>query len=145
MKRLLCFLSITLLASCLITPAHAQATAHELLPNSSDLNVSVDMLSDTAGINIDAYMRTLISDLKKNWMPLVTEEANQPLKSQQETLITLSIAPDGHIAALRMEDSTHDVALDKAAWNATKATTYSPLPAEMKAPNLKLRVHFTVN
>ena len=63
----------------------------------------------------------------------------------EETVIDFTIARDGQISAMRMEDSTHDVALDKAAWSATKATPYSPPPAGMREPNLKLRVHFTVN
>jgi TonB family protein len=143
MKRLLCFLSIPLLTSCLITPVQAQETVRDSLPKTSGLNLGVDLLSDTNGINIDAYMRTLTSDLKAHWMPLATAETS--LKNQAETVISFSIAPDGHIAAMRLEDSTHDVALDKAAWNATKATAYSPLPDGLKDSNLKLRIHFTVN
>jgi len=145
MKRPLCFLSITLLTSCLITPAFAQAAAQEKPLKSSGLKVGVELLTDTNGISVDAYMRTLISNLKERWIPLMTGEANQPLKSQEETVIDFTIAPDGQISAMRMEDSTHDVALEKAAWSATKATSYSPPPAGMREPNLKLRVHFTVN
>jgi TonB family protein len=144
MKRPLWFLSITLLTSCLITPEYAQAAAPEKPPKSSGLKVGVELLTDTNGISVDAYIRTLISNLKERWIPLMTGEA-QPLKSQEETVIDFTIAPDGQISAMRMENSTHDVTLDKAAWSATKATSYSPPPAGMREPNLKLRVHFTVD
>ena len=89
-----------------------------------------------------SYMKTLISALKERWTPLVT---SQPTKNREETVIDFTIAPDGQISAMRMENSTHDVTHDKAAWSATKATSYSPPPAGMREPNLKLRVHFTVD
>jgi TonB family protein len=145
MKKLLCFFSITLMIPFLITPAHAQIVAPEQLPQSSGPSLGVDLLSDTKGIDMSSYTRTLISDLKKHWTPLATDGPTQPLKSQEETLITLSIAPDGHISAMQIEDSTHNAVLDKTAWNATKATACPPLPAGINDSNLKLRIHFLVN
>jgi TonB family protein len=145
MKKFLGFLSITLLIPCLIKPTSAQATAHALPPQPSDMKLGVDLLSDTSGVNITPYMKNLISDLKKHWLPLVTEAVNQPLLKQEETLINFTIAPDGHLLAMRLENSTHDVALDKAAWSATMGTSYLPLPTGMKDQNLKLRAHFVVN
>jgi TonB family protein len=144
MKRLLRFVSLTLLTPCLITSAYAQATA-PANPQASNLKVNVELMSDTGGVNVDVYMKNLISDLKKHWVPLATEAANQPLTKQEETLIGFTLAPDGQILSMRLEDSTHDTALDKAAWSATKGTTYLPLPKGMKDPNLKVRVHFVVN
>jgi len=142
MKRPLSFLSIALLASCLIAPTYAQTAANELLPDPSNLRVGVDLLTDTNGINMTSYMKTLISALKERWTPLVT---SQPTKNREETVIDFTIAPDGHIFAMRLEDSTHEVVFDKAAWSATKATSYLPPPGGMKEPNLKLRAHFTIN
>jgi TonB family protein len=103
------------------------------------------LLSDTNGANLDPYMRNMFSDLKKHWLPPVTETANQPLLKQQETVIIFTIAPDGRLLAMQLEDSPRNTALDKAAWNAVKGTPYSPLPTGMKGQNLKLRVHFMVN
>jgi TonB family protein len=145
MKKLLRFLSISLLAPCLITAAYAQATARALPPHPSDMKLSVELLSDTNGANIDSYMKNLISDLRKHWVPLVTEAAKQPLLKQQETLISFTIGSDGHIVAMQLEDSTHDSGLDKAAWNATITTSYLPPPTGMKGSNLKLRVRFVVD
>jgi TonB family protein len=145
MKKLLRFLYITLLTPCLITPAHTQVQAHALLPQPSDMKLNVELLSDTNGANLDPYMRNMFSDLKKHWLPPVTETANQPLLKQQETVIIFTIAPDGRLLAMQLEDSPHNTALDKAAWNAVKGTPYSPLPTGMKGQDLKLRVHFMVN
>jgi TonB family protein len=145
MKRLLRFLSIALLTPCLITPAHAQATAPASWPQSSDLKVGLELLTDTNGVNIDSYVKNLISDLKKHWLPLVKEAANQRPTKPEETTIGFTIGSDGSILAMQLEDSTHNTPFDKAAWSATKGTTYLPPPAGMKDPNLKVRVHFVVN
>src|SRR5882757_9980745 len=145
MQKVLRFLSIALLTPFLTTPPHALAKAHTIPPQPSEMKLSVELLTDTNGANIDLYMRNLISDLRKHWLPLASEAANHPLVKQEETVLSLSIGSDGRILAMQLEGSTHDTALDKAAWSAAKATPYLPPPAGIKGPDLKLRVHFTVN
>jgi TonB family protein len=145
MQKLLRFLSINLLTPFLITHAHAQATAHTSLPQPSDMKLGVELLTDTNGTDMAPYMRTLISDLRKHWVPLANEAANHPLVKQEETVLSISIGPDGHIAAMQLEGSTHDTALDKAAWSAAKGTSYLRTPTGIRGPDLKLRVHFTVD
>jgi len=130
MKSLLRFLAITLIAPCLIQSASAQ---------SPDLKLGVDILSNTGGVNLAPYMKNLVSDLKKHWSPQTAQSV------QQETVITLTIAPDGQLSAMKLETPIHDSALTQAAWNASKTTTFSPLPAGMADPNLKLRIHFIVD
>ena len=145
MKNFLGFLSITLLTPCLIMPTYTQETAHALPPQTSGMKLGFELLTDTNGKNIDPYMKDLSSGLRKQWLALATEAAIQPLLKQEETVIDLTIASDGHLSAMRLEDSTHNTALDKAAWNTAKGTTYLPPPTGMKDANLQLRVHFVVN
>ena len=109
------------------------------------MTLNLELLTDIKGANIDPYVKNLISDLKKQWLPLAKEAASERTKKPEETLIGFTIAPDGRILAMQLENSTHDTALDKAAWKATTGTTYSPLPPELRDINLKLRVHFVVN
>jgi len=40
---------------------------------------------------------------------------DRPCLKQQETFINFTIAPDGHLLAMRLENSTPGTALDKAA------------------------------
>jgi TonB family protein len=145
MKKLLPFLSVAALVLCSIMPAYSQEGAPAVMPPPSGLTVSVEILSDTTGVDLSPYMRILISDLKKHWLPLANAAANHPLIKPQETVIDMTISPDGHILAMRVEDSTHDSALDKTAWSAAKETNYFALPAGMNDQNLKLRAHFVVN
>src|ERR1700730_16722400 len=122
MQKLLRSLSISLLTPFLLTYAQAQALAPASLPQPSDMKLGVELLTDTNGANMDPYMKTLISDLRKHWLPLAREAANHPLVKQEETILSLSIGPDGHILAMQLEGSTHDAALDNAAWSAAKGT-----------------------
>jgi TonB family protein len=145
MKKLLSSLLLTVLTPCLMAPAYAQLIAPANVPQPSGMTLSLELLSDTNGANIDPYVKSLISDLTKHWLPLAKEAVSERTKRPEETLIGFTIAPDGQILAMQLEDSTHDTALDKAAWKATTGTAYSPLPRELKDSNLKLRVHFVVN
>jgi len=144
MKSLLRFLAVTLLAPCLIQSASAQAPAHAVPAQSPDLKLGVDMLSDTGGVNLAPYMRNLVSDLKKHWSSPAAQ-SNAPSAKQQEAVLTLTIAPDGQLYAMKLETPGHDSVLNQAAWNAAKTTSFSPSPAGMTDPNLKLRVHFMVD
>jgi TonB family protein len=145
MKKSLRFISIVLLAPSLIKPAYAQETLHAMSPQTSNMNLGFELLTDTNGKNIAPYIRELSSGLKKHWLVLATEGANQPVLKQEETVIDLTIAPDGHLSAMRLEDSTNNAAVDKAAWNVAKGMTYLPPPTGMRDASLKLRVHFVVN
>jgi TonB family protein len=144
MKSLLRFLAVTLLAPCLIQSASAQATAPAIPAQSPDIKLGVDILSDAGGVNLAPYVRNLVSDLRKHWSSQAAQ-SNQPSPKQQETVLTLTIAPDGQLSAMKLETPGHDSALNQAAWNATKTTSFSPPPVGMTDPNLKLRVHFVIN
>lgn len=136
MKSLLRLLAATLLVPCLIQPVSAQETAHAIPTQSSGLKLGIDVLSDTGGADATPYIRSLIADLKKHWSSQVAQSP------KQEAVLTLTIAPNGELSAMKLETPAHDSALNQAAWNAAKTTSFSPTPAGMTDPNLKLRVHF---
>ncbi len=104
--------------------------------------MSFDMLSDTGGADLNPYMENLMSNLRQRWLPMVNSTAKQPLLGPKETLISLTIAPDGNLVAMRLDSSTHSEALNKAAWTAAAGTPYAPTPPGMRDRDLKLRVHF---
>ena len=108
------------------------------------MKLGVDVLSDTGGVNLAPYVRNLVSDLKKHWSS-PAPQSNSPTLKQQEAVLTLTIAPDSQLAAMKLENPGHDSLLNQAAWNAAKTTSFSPPPAGMTDPNLKLRVHFMVD
>jgi TonB family protein len=110
------------------------------------LNTGVDVLSDTMGVDFNPYLKRIIYEIYHTWLPLIPEEARPPLNKQGETLIRFTILPDGRIGAMTLDGSTHDQAIDRAAWGSiTGVGQFPPLPKEFHGPNLELRIHYLVN
>jgi len=113
---------------------------------SNPLGGGVDILSDTQGVDFEPYLKRILADIKRNWLPLIPEEAQPPISKQGETYIRFKILPDGNIQAMFLDGSTKDVAIDKSCWNAiTSEGQFPPLPSQFHGPNLELRIHFLVN
>jgi TonB family protein len=105
-----------------------------------------EVLSDTQGVDFGPYIRKILGDIKRNWIPLIPEEARPPLNKQGETLIRFTISSDGHITAMNLDGSSQDTAIDRACWGGiTGVGQFPPLPTQFKGPNLELRVDFYTN
>jgi TonB family protein len=112
----------------------------------SGANTGVEVLSDTMGVDFNPYLRRILADIKRTWIPLIPEEARPPLNKQGETLIRFTILPDGRIAAMNLDGSSQDTAIDRAAWGGiTGVGQFPPLPSSFKGPLLELRIDFLVN
>jgi TonB family protein len=110
------------------------------------MGTGVEVLSDMQGVDFGPYIRRILSDIKRTWIPLIPEEARPPLNKQGETLIRFTILPDGRIAAMNLDGSSQDTAIDRACWGAiTGVGQFPPLPANFKGPNLELRIDFLTN
>jgi len=110
------------------------------------LNTGVEVLSDTQGVDFGPYLRRILGDIYRTWLPLIPEEARPPLNKQGETQVRFTILPDGRIGAMNLDGSTHDQAIDRAAWGSIVGVgQFPPLPASFHGPNLELRISFLVN
>jgi TonB family protein len=88
----------------------------------------------------------MLAMIKKNWIPLIPEEARPPANVQGETLIRFTISPDGNVSAMHLDESSQHPNIDRAAWGAITAVGQFPaLPAEFKGPKLELRLDFLTN
>lgn len=106
----------------------------------------VEILSDTRGVDFTDYIKRLLRMVKAAWLPLIPEECYPPLSKEGTTLIRFTIEPNGVVSAMHLDDSTHDRAIDKAAWGAiTGVGQFAPLPREYKGPNLELRIQFIIS
>jgi len=108
----------------------------------------VEVLSDRRGVDFNPYIRRMVSDIQRNWEPLLPPEAGSPLFKQGETFITFTILSDGSIksASMHLDGSTHDVAIDKSCWNAiTSEGQFPPLPKNFDGPELTIRLDFLTN
>lgn len=111
-----------------------------------NLNTGVDVLSDMQGVNFNPYLRAILQQIYNTWIPLIPEEARPPLNKKGETQIRFMILPDGRVGMMHLDGSTHDDALNRAAWGSiTGVGQFPPLPKEFHGPNLELRIHYLVN
>lgn len=123
-----------------VTGGHGGAATRQ------NLNTGVDVLSDMQGVNFNPYLRAILQQIYNTWIPLIPEEARPPLNKKGETQIRFMILPDGRVGMMHLDGSTHDDALNRAAWGSiTGVGTFPPLPKEFHGPNLELRIHYLVN
>ncbi len=114
--------------------------------NAGPLQAGTQILSDIGDWDPSAYMRRLHNDIQRNWDPLIPQEVQAPLMKKGIVGIRFIIARDGQIADIKLETTSGDVSLDKAAWYAiTSEGQFPPLPKEFKGPQLELRVGFFYN
>ena len=105
-----------------------------------------EILSDTQGVDFGRYIQRLLAEVRRAWLPLIPEECNSPLFKQGITGVRFTIQPDGRITGMNLDYSTHDDAINRAAWGSLKSIgSAPPLPKEFHGPNLELRIEFRVN
>jgi TonB family protein len=113
---------------------------------SAGLGAGPEILSDTQGVNFQPYLARIMREIYEQWIPLIPEEAQPPLNKRGVTQVRFTINADGTIAAMHLDGSTHDDALNRAAWGSiTGVGQFPPLPKEFHGPSLELRIHYLVN
>jgi len=110
------------------------------------LGAGAEILSDTLGVDFGPYIKRLLRILYDSWLPLIPEETRPPLNKEGNTLIRFTINKDGTVSAMHLDDSTHDQAIDRAAWGSiTGVGQLPPLPKNFNGPNLELRIDFIIS
>jgi TonB family protein len=109
------------------------------------MGVGPEILSDTMGVDFGPYLRRLIADTYRSWIPLIPEVARPPLDKQGRVGIRFKIAPDGSVKEMILESPSGDTSLDRAAWGGITGASYPPLPKGFKGPFLELRFGFYYN
>ena len=143
LNMLCCAVALTVVGVC---SGVAQQPNQAVPPDSAKVGQGLEILSDTQGVNFQPYLKDLLHEIYGKWTPLMPDETRAPQNKQGETQIRFTINPDGTIAAMHLEDSTHDDALNRAAWGSiTGVGKLPPLPQDFHGPNLQLRIHFKVN
>jgi TonB family protein len=107
---------------------------------------SLDVLSDTMGVDFGPYLARVKHDVQINWYDLVPESARSPLFKQGKVAIQFAILKDGRVSAMQLAGSSNDVALDRAAWGGINGSNpFPPLPSDFKGEYLLLRFTFFYN
>ena len=107
---------------------------------------SLDVLSDTMGVDFGPYLARVKHDVQMNWYDLVPESARSPIFKQGKVAIQFAILKDGRVSAMQLAGSSNDVALDRAAWGGINGSNpFPPLPSDFKGDYLLLRFTFFYN
>jgi TonB family protein len=128
------FVAFALAIAMITSPAIAQDSSIE------DLQI----LSDTQGYNFASYFNNLRTVLRKNWSAVMPEIALKGEKGR--AVVTFTIIRDGKIQDFRVDLSTGNQELDRAAESAIKTSSPFPhLPESFKGDRIILRVTFLYN
>jgi len=107
---------------------------------------SIEILSDTMGVNFGPYMKRLRFQVQSHWDPLIPESAMPPQMKKGVVVIEFSIRKKGTVEDMKLVSGSGDVAFDRAAWGAiVNAVPLPNLPGEFAGDSLKIRAHFLYN
>jgi prolyl oligopeptidase len=107
---------------------------------------SIEILSDTMGVDFGPYMKRLRSNVQGHWEALMPQSAMLPEMKKGLVVIELSISKEGKVLGMKLASSSGDVALDRAAWGAiANAAPLPNLPAEFAGDYLMIRTRFYYN
>ncbi len=97
----------------------------------------LEILSDTQGVDFGPYLQRLLQEVKEHWYQLIPESAEM---KRGKLKIEFAIMKDGHVAGLKIYQSSGDVALDRPAYGSiTASDPFPPLPSEFGGQYLTLR------
>lgn len=106
----------------------------------------IDILTDTKGVNLNAYLQPVLHSVRKNWYRLIPESARAPIMKKGKVAITFRVMKDGKITDVQLVESSGDVALDRAAYGGvTESSPLPPLPSAFSCDFLSLEFRFYYN
>src|SRR6185437_6736310 len=126
-QRIICFL--ILIVVCYI-PDHALPQSNKDSPSTQEKNSdqkkpetapkagSIEILSDTQGVDFGRYIRMLRYTVQSHWDPLVPAVAHPPISKSGTVVIEFAIMKDGKVDGMKLTKSSNDLRLDAAAWGA---------------------------
>jgi TonB family protein len=135
------------------TKTQTPANSSDQKPKNNDLGLgsgaqgrqfwSLDILSDTQGVDFGPYLQRILQDVRENWYHLIPTSASM---KRGKLAIEFAITKDGRIADMRLVASSGDKELDRPAWGSIAASNpFPPLPGEFKGRYLALRFRFYYN
>jgi hypothetical protein len=115
-------------------------------PKGAGVGGGAQIISDTMGVDFNPWLRRFQSDVMRNWIPLLPEETAPPLSKKGNTFLIVTILKDGSIGDMKLENSSHDVAIDRSTWaSITSEGKFEGLPKVFPGPSITLRLYYSVN
>jgi TonB family protein len=102
---------------------------------------TIDILSDTGGVDFAPYLDRILSMIRQNWVRLIPESARMGKKGK--LAIEIAITKAGQVAEMKLVATSDDTVLDRAAWSAiVQSNPFPPLPSEFTGPFIAMRLRF---
>ena len=140
MRRLAPFLSSVLLANSFAGPLQAQTSTTQSAQQLYGPRVTLDVLSDVKGVQLDAYRKELVLELEHDLSGKLNALGVQA-RDQQEVELVLTIESAGNLSSLRLGAGTQDTPMARATWKAVKDAKYTALPHGLNNSSLRISVH----
>ena len=132
--------------------SHGEGEQSNLGPNALSMHPGagtggVQVLSDTQGVDFSSWLQRWHWETERTWDPLIPDEVNPPIYKSGQLVIRFKVGPNGRVidGSMKLEGSSGDVALDRAAWGAITGSNYPPLPRDFHGPYIELRAWFLYN
>jgi TonB family protein len=107
---------------------------------------SIEILTDTMGVDFGPYLQRVLHDIRMNWYNLIPKSAHAPMMKKGRVTIEFAILKDGQVAGMKLVKTSGDVELDRGAWGGiTGSNPFPPLPTEFGGQFLGLRFAFYYN
>jgi TonB family protein len=91
-------------------------------------------------------LQRVLHDVKENWYRVIPESAEPPISKKGKVAIEFVILKNGTVAGMKLDGSSGDIPLDRAAWaGITGSNPFQPLPSEFPGQYLGLRIYFFYN
>jgi TonB family protein len=115
-------------------------------PKLSSTGGGLEILSDTMGVDFGPYMKGLKDTVQQHWYSLMPESAKPPQMRSGKTVVKFTVMRDGSVANLKIEQSSGDEELDRAAYGALAySSPLAHLPASFAGDSLRIRANFFYN
>jgi TonB family protein len=114
------------------------------VPFPGKLGSSVELLSDTQGVDFWPYMLRVLSAVRRNWYAVIPESAR--LGRRGLVTVQFAISKDGSVRKVVFGQTSGAEALDRAAVAAISASNpFPPLPTEYRGGEIRLQFAFRYN
>ena len=106
----------------------------------------IEILSDTMGVDFGPYVRGLKEVVQKHWYSVMPRSAMAPEMKSGKTVVKFAVMHDGTLSNVKIEQSSGDPALDRAAYVALSySSPLAPLPPGFTGNYLLVRANFFYN
>jgi TonB family protein len=107
---------------------------------------AAEILTDTMGVDFRPYLTGVTNAVRQSWYAVMPPSAYPPMRKQGKVSIEFLINKNGEVGSMKMQTSSSDVALDRAAWGSIAGSgPFGRLPAEFPGQQIRLLVHFYYN